>query len=70
MGELKPDTIVTMHVIVRPVGAGKPQGDTSIPAFQHALSATPTADKHAVLCVRAATSKEKERQQGCVCCIQ
>lgn len=27
MGELKADTVVTMHVIVRPAPVGKPQGE-------------------------------------------
>ena len=27
MGEVKPDTVVTMHVIVRPAPAGKPQSE-------------------------------------------
>lgn len=27
MGELKADTIITMHVIVRPAPAGKPQSE-------------------------------------------
>lgn len=30
MGEIKADTIVTMHVIIRPVAAGKMQGEPAL----------------------------------------
>jgi hypothetical protein len=74
MGEIKVDTVVTMHVIVRAAGAGKSQGKPG----------SPVCDQRAVTCVLICSilamtkvhfgvtgpSKEKERQQGCYCLIQ
>lgn len=37
MGELKADTVVTMHVIVRPTPAGKPQGERQLPNSNHVI---------------------------------
>ncbi len=37
MGEIKVDTVVTMHVIVRMAGVGKAQGDSSC-AFHELIS--------------------------------